>query len=47
MTENKRIKVTQTACGAIGKCTEELKKLDETEKVELRAKLVEQKKKNR
>jgi len=29
----------QTAVGAIGKCTEELKKLDETEKVELRAEL--------
>ena len=36
----------QTAVGAIGKCTEELKKLDETEKVELRAKLVEKKKEN-
>ena len=36
----------QNAVGAIGKCTEELKKLDETEKVELRAKLVEKKKEN-
>lgn len=36
----------QTAVGAIGKCTEELKKLDETEKVELRAELEKKKKEN-
>ena len=36
----------QTAVGAIGKCTEELKKLDETEKVELRAELEAKKKEN-
>lgn len=36
----------QTAVGAIGKCTEELKKLDETEKVELRAELQAKKKEN-
>ena len=46
MTEDERIKVIQTACGAIGKCTEELKKLDETEKVELRAELEAKKKEN-
>ena len=36
----------QNAVGAIGKCTEELKKLDETEKVELRAELEKKKKEN-
>lgn len=36
----------QNAVGAIGKCTEELKKLDETEKVELRAELEAKKKEN-
>ena len=36
----------QTAVGAIGKCTEELKKLSETEKVELRAELEKKKKEN-
>ena len=36
----------QNAVGAIGKCTEELKKLDETEKVELRAELEDLKKEN-
>jgi hypothetical protein len=46
MTEDERIKVIQTACGAIGKCTEELKKLDEKEKVELRAELEVKKKEN-
>ena len=34
----------QTAIGAIGKCTEELKKLAETEKEELRAELEAKKK---
>ena len=46
MIEDERIKVIQTACGSIGKCTEELKKLDETEKVELRAELEAKKKEN-
>ena len=46
MTEHERIKVIQTACGAIGKCTEELKTLSETEKVELRAELEKKKKEN-
>ena len=46
LAEDERIKVIQTACGAIGKCTEELKKLDETEKVELRAELEAKKKEN-
>ena len=36
----------QTAVGAIGKCTEELKKLSETEKVELREELEKKKKEN-
>jgi hypothetical protein len=36
----------QTAIGAIGKCTEELKKLAETEKEELRAELEAKKKEN-
>ena len=36
----------QTAVGAIGKCTDELKKLSETEKVELRAELEDLKKEN-
>lgn len=36
----------QTAVGAIGKCTEELNKLSETEKVELRAQLEAKKKEN-
>ena len=36
----------QTAVGAIGKCTEELKALSETEKVELRAELEAKKKEN-
>ena len=40
------IKVIQTAVGAIGKCTEELKALSETEKVELRAELEAKKKEN-
>jgi hypothetical protein len=36
----------QTAIGAIGKCTEALKELNETEKVELRAELEAKKKEN-
>ena len=36
----------QNAVGAIGKCTEELKKLSETEKLELRAELEAKKKEN-
>jgi hypothetical protein len=36
----------QTAVGAIGKCTDALKELDETEKVELRAELEAKKKEN-
>lgn len=36
----------QTAVGAIGKCTVELKELSETEKVELRAELEAKKKEN-
>ena len=35
----------QTAVGAIGKCTEELKALSETEKVELREELEKKKRK--
>ena len=46
MTEDERIKVIQTAVGAIGKCTDALKELSETEKVELRAELEKKKKEN-
>jgi hypothetical protein len=46
MTEDKRIKVIQTACGAIDKYSEALKALAETEKVELRAELEAKKKEN-
>ena len=46
MTENERIKVIQTACGAIGKYSDALKALAETEKVELRAELEAKKKEN-
>lgn len=46
MVEHERIKVIQTACGAIGKCTDALKELSETEKVELRAELEAKKKEN-
>ena len=46
MTEDQRIKVIQTACGAIGKYSDALKALAETEKVELRAELEAKKKEN-
>ena len=46
LAEHERIKVIQTACGAIGKCTVELEELSETEKVELRAQLEAKKKEN-
>ena len=46
MTEDERIKVIQTACGAIGKYSDALKELAETEKVELRAELEAKKKEN-
>ena len=46
MTESERIKVIQTACGAISKCTDALKELSDTEKVELRAELEAKKKEN-
>jgi hypothetical protein len=46
MTENERIKVIQTACGAIDKYSDALKELSETEKVELRAELEAKKKEN-
>lgn len=46
MTEDERIKVIQIACGAIGKYSDALKELSETEKVELRAELEKKKKEN-
>ena len=46
MTEDERIKVIQTACGAIGKYSDALKELAETEKVDLRAELEAKKKEN-
>jgi TusA-related sulfurtransferase len=46
MNEDERIKVIQTACGAIGKYSDALKELAETEKVELRAELEAKKKEN-
>jgi hypothetical protein len=46
MTEEERIKVIQTACGAIHKYSTALKALAETEKVELRAELEAKKKEN-
>jgi hypothetical protein len=46
MTEDERIKVIQTACGAIDKYSDALKALAETEKVELRAELEAKKKEN-
>jgi hypothetical protein len=46
MREDERIKVIQTACGAIGKYSDALKELAETEKVELRAELEAKKKEN-
>jgi len=46
MTEDERIKVIQTACGAIGKYSDALKELAKTEKVELRAELEAKKKEN-
>jgi len=44
MREDERIKVIQTACGAIDKYSDALKALAETEKVELRAELEAKKK---
>lgn len=44
--EKMNLQTIQTAVGAIGKYSDALKALDETEKVELRAKLVEKKKEN-
>jgi hypothetical protein len=46
MNEDQRIKVIQTACGAIDKYSDALKELSETEKVELRAELEAKKKEN-
>jgi hypothetical protein len=46
LAEHERIKVIQTACGAIGKYSDALKELSETEKVELRAELEAKKKEN-
>jgi len=46
MREDERIKVIQTACGAIGKYSDALKALAETEKVELRAELEAKRKEN-
>ncbi len=46
MTEDERIKVIQTACGAIGKYSDALKELAKTEKVELRTELEAKKKEN-
>ena len=46
LAEHERIKVIQTACGAIGKYSDALKELAETEKVELRAELEAKKKEN-
>ena len=46
LSEDERIKVIQTACGAIGKYSDALKALAETEKVELRAELEAKKKEN-
>ena len=46
MTEDERIKVIQTACGAIGKYSDALKELAKTEKEELKAELEAKKKEN-
>ena len=46
LAEHERIKVIQTACGAIDKYSDALKALAETEKVELRAQLEAKKKEN-
>ena len=46
MTEDERIKVIQTAIAGIGKYSDALKELAETEKVELRAELEAKKKEN-
>jgi hypothetical protein len=46
MTEDERIKVIQTACGAIGKYSDALKELAKTEKEELKAELEVKKKEN-
>jgi hypothetical protein len=46
LAEDERIKVIQTACGAIDKYSDALKALAETEKVELRAQLEAKKKEN-
>lgn len=46
LAEHERIKVILTACGAIGKYSNALKALAETEKVELRAELEAKKKEN-
>jgi len=46
LAEYERIKVIQTACGAIDKYSDALKELAETEKVELRAELEAKKKEN-
>ena len=46
MTEDERIKVIQTAVAGIGKYSDALKELAETEKVELRAELEAKKKEN-
>lgn len=46
MTEDERIKVIQTACGAIGKYSDALKELSKTEKEELKAELEAKKKEN-
>ncbi len=46
LAEHERIKVIQTACGAIDKYSDALKALAETEKVELRAELEAKKKEN-
>lgn len=46
LAEHERIKVIQTACGAIDKYSDTLKALAETEKVELRAELEAKKKEN-
>jgi predicted nucleic acid-binding protein len=46
LAEDERIKVIQTACGAIDKYSDALKELSETEKVELRAELEAKKKEN-
>ena len=46
MTEDERIKVIQTACGAIGKYSDALKELAKSEKEELKAELEAKKKEN-